>query len=416
LVDGNELVLSWVIPIVATSIPDAAALRAVFEAPAVCTVGLEEEVMLLDPEGLGLLPRAAEVVAAAASDLVQPEMPASHLELVVGPTCTVGELITRLAAARELAARAAAGIGKLAAVGAHPFAAPVGVLTDSPRYAPVVAEYGSIARRQLVCALQVHVAVRPAARAVAVYNSLRCYLPELAAMAANAPFHAGADTGLASIRPKISESLPRQGIPPVFHDVDELAEALAWSSRAGALKSCRQWWWELRLHPFYGTIEVRVPDSQSSLREVGRVAAVVQSLCCCLGDRFEAGESLPTAETWRIEQNRWSACRYGLDGTLANLVTGRAVPTRDRLRTVFEEISTAAQQLGCAPELADAVRALDLPSAPQSHRDVAQEQGLHGLVRWLCDRFIDPDTSSIRADPPGPGCVPDQVPRGGMFS
>lgn len=372
-------------------IPDAAALHRAFDAPAPCTVGVEEEVMLLDPGSLDLSPHAADVVAAARSGAVQGELPASQLELTTPPSQTVADAVAVLSRLRRELAEAAAGTGILACAGAHPFAAAEGLLSDGPRYAALVREYGRVARRQLVCALQVHVAVRPAGRAVAVYNELRSYLPVLAALAANSPFHGGVDTGLASVRPKLAEALPRQGIPPPLRDVETLARELRWAARAGGLTNAGQWWWELRLHPRYGTLEVRVPDAQTTVDEAAEVVAVVHSLCGWLGERYEADALPPPAPTWRIEENRWSACRRGLDGTMADLDTGDTQPTRIRISDLLDRVEPAAEKLGCTGEL-DAARArLDRHSAPERQRAVAAHRGLRGLVEWLARRFLAPN-------------------------
>jgi hypothetical protein len=163
--------------------PTAEDLRVAFEAPEPLTLGLEEELMLLDPESLDLLPRAAEVVDAAGDERVKLEMPASQLELTLPPARTVPEAIAALAAGRRDLAAAAAPVGRLAAAGVHPFAEPLGRLNQGERYALTEREYGSIARRQLVCALQVHVAIGGADRSLAVYNGLRAWLPLVAAVA-----------------------------------------------------------------------------------------------------------------------------------------------------------------------------------------------------------------------------------------
>lgn len=368
------------------SIPTADALYRVFDEPAPATVGIEEEVMLLDPESLDLLPRAGEVIAAARGR-VAAELPASQLELDIPPARTAGEAIERLARARRDLATAAHGIGRLAVAGVHPFAGTEGQLTGEPRYAGVIEQYGSIARRQLVCALQIHVAIRPAGRAVAVYNALRSYLPELAALAANSPFHGGMDTGLASVRPKLAENLPRQGIPPVVANLEFLADELAWLRRAGALRHFGQWWWELRLHPRYGTVEIRVPDAQASLAEAGGVVAFAHSLCCWLATRYD-GADLPAPDpTWRIEQNRWSACRDGLDGTLADLRTGHRMATRERICALAEILGPTARDIGAATEIAGLRDRMQRPAAPARYRAIARDIGLVGLVRTLVDEF-----------------------------
>lgn len=369
------------------SVPAADALYRVFDEPAPSTVGIEEEVMLLHPQTLDLLPRADDVIAAATSP-VDPELPASQLELQTPPADTVSGTIAHLAHARQALATAAQGIGVLATAGVHPFANTEGQLTDNPRYAGVVDQYGFLARRQLVFALQVHVAIRPAVCAVAVYNALRSYLPDLAALAANSPFHGGVDTGLASVRPKLAENLPRQGIPPVIMDLEYLTEELKWCQRSGGLHHFAQWWWELRLHPRYGTIEIRVPDAQASLNDAGGIVAFAHSLCCWLAARHDAADLPCPDPTWRIEQNRWSACRDGMDGTFADLQTGRQSPARDRIAKIIENMAPTAGKIGCATELTALLARIEQPAAPRRYREIAADSGFAGLMRVLVDEYL----------------------------
>lgn len=372
------------------TMPDAAALYQSFAAESAPTVGIEEEIMLLDAETLDLLPFAARVVAAAGLAGIGQEMPASTLELRTAPAASVPDAVNALRCLRRRVADAAAGVGLLASAGAHPFSAVDGLLNDQPRYAHTIREYGPIAHRQLVCALQIHVAIRPGPRAVAVYNALRSYLPDLAALAADAPFHGGADTGLASVRPKLVEGLPREGVPPVLPSLDALADEFAWCSRARALVAPGQWWWELRLHPEYGTIEIRVPDAQTALGETAAIAAMAHSLAVWLAKRHDARDLPPPAPTWRIEHNRWSACRHGLNGWMADLATGHQVPTRERIADLLAALAPTAASLGCSAELELAQAMLSAPGAPTVQRQIAAETGLAGLVRWMTGRFLEP--------------------------
>jgi carboxylate-amine ligase len=287
---------------------------------------------------------------------------------------------------RDLAA-AAADVGRLAAAGVHPFTRPRGELNAGERYSLTHDEYGEVAERQLVCGLQVHVAVGGAERTLAVYNELRSHLPLLAALAANGPFYAGRDTGLASMRPKISELLPRQGVPPAIPDWDAFAEALRWGAAAGAVPEPRRWWWELRPHPAFGTLEVRVPDAQAGLREAGAVAALAHALIAFLAERFDAGERPAAAQTWRIEENRWSACRWGVEGELADLETGDRRPTREWLYTLIDAVGGAAERIGCARELA-AARELVERNGAIVQREVAGGGDLRVLTAWLADRYL----------------------------
>ena len=367
--------------------PTAADLRDAFDAPAPLTLGIEEELMLLDPETLDLLPRAAAVVEAAGDARFKLEMPAAQLELSLPPARTVPEAVAALAAARRDLAAAAAPVGRLAAAGGHPFAAAIGELNSGERYAPTVDEYGSIAGRQQVCALQVHVAVGGADRSLAVYNGLRAWLPLVAALAANAPFHEGRDTGLASIRPKIAEQLPRQGIPPAIASWEEFAGALAWGAASGAVPDPRRWWWELRPHPSFGTLEVRVPDAQSTIDDAAAVIALVHALAGWLAVRHDAGEPLESADTWRLEENRWSAARRGMDAELADLRTGERVPARERLAALVAELAPVATELGYAAELASSER-LGARNGAVRQREVAANGGARAVAAWLADAYV----------------------------
>ena len=376
--------------------PSAADLRARFDAGGPLTVGLEEELMLLDPETLDLTPEAPAALGRLADDeRFKLELPASQIEVVTAPSATVAEAALALSAARERLADALSGSYRLAGAGVHPFAAAHGVLNSTPRYDETAREYGLVARRQLVFGLHVHVAVAGADRALAVFNALRSHLPEVAALAANAPYYEGRDSGMASVRPKLSELLPRQGVPPAMATWESLAESFAWGRRAQRFRAA-QWWWEARLHPVHGTIEVRVPDTQITVADTAAVGAVIHSLVHHLAARHDAGELPPVAETWRIEENRWSACRHGLDGRLADLATGETRPTRERLECLLGELAASAAQVGATSELEHA-RALLEANGAQRQREVASSGGPRELVAWLAAAFAPTPVSPAKS-------------------
>jgi carboxylate-amine ligase len=320
-------------------------LRAVFDAAEPLLIGLEEEAMLLDPETFALAPVAGQIDAPA-----KRELPACQLELVTTPQPTPEAAIAELAARRRELADACDGIALPACAGVHPFAT-LGRLSEGDRYAEIEREYGDVARAQLVCSLQVHIAVGGADRTLAVYNALRGRLPELAALAANAPFHAGRDTGLASVRPLIGGLLPRQGVPPAIESWRAFGEALTWL-QAGGIAS-RQWWWELRPHVAYGTLELRVPDAQTTLADAATVVRHAHRLVTELVARYDAGEALPVPETWKIAENRWIALRDGLDAELADLESGE----RRRVRELVPATTNGALRQR-ADGLPDAARRL----------------------------------------------------------
>jgi glutamate---cysteine ligase / carboxylate-amine ligase len=368
---------------------DAPSLRDAFDAPRTPTVGIEEELMLLDPDTLDLAPHCEQTLAMLAGDpRFKPELIAAQIETVTPPRRTVGDAARVLRAARGDLLGALEGRGLAAGAGMHPFTAALGKLHSAARYDELAEEYASIARRQLVFGLHVHVAISGADRAVAVHDALRSHLPDLAGLAANAPFQEGRDSGLASVRPTISAMLPRQGVPPALGSWDAFERALSWGEDAGVLPGRRRWWWELRLHPTFGTIEVRVGDTQTTVGETAAYAAVVHALVMWLAERYDAGEQLAVAPTWRIAENRWWAARHGLDASFADLVTGEREPLRARLERLFDELAPVAARLDCAAELERARTIAAGPGGAARQRAVAAQDGLDGLVAWLARRLL----------------------------
>ncbi|WP_028065885.1 carboxylate-amine ligase [Solirubrobacter soli] len=348
-----------------------AELRAVFDAPEPLTIGLEEEVMLVDPVTLDLAPIAAELLDRGESGL-KLELPASQAEIVTAPAQSVGTAIEELASGRRRLAALVGERARVLAAPVHPFAAPLGVLNEGERYEAILDEYHDVARAQLVCALQVHVAVGSADATLAVYNALRGYLPELAALAANGPYYAGRDTGYASVRPLIGTLLPRQGVPPAIASWAQFAEMLRWTGDP------KTWWFEVRPHVGYGTLELRVCDTQATVAEAASIAAYVHALVAWLAARHDV---LTVPERWRIEHNRFAAARHGLDATFADLETGERRPVRAILRERIATLAPVAERLGCVSELA----ALSLERNGAIRQ---REVGLAAVTGWLADRFL----------------------------
>jgi carboxylate-amine ligase len=364
----------------------AAALRERFERGAETTFGLEEELMLLDPESFDLAPVAARLFGK--DERFKLELPASQVEIVTSPHPTVEGAVEELAARRRALAEAVGHTVRLAAAGAHPFASPEGELNEGEHYGRLARAYGPVARRQLVCGLHVHVAIGSAERTLAVYNALRGYLPELAALGANAPLYAGRDSGLASVRPLISGMLPRQGVPPAYGSWGELTADLSWGSAAQLISGSRGWWWELRLHPQFGTIELRVPDAQSTIADVAALAATAASLVLWLGELHDAGELPPPAASWRIAENRWSAARHGVHGSLLDLATAQSVSTEERLLSLLDTLAPFAVRIGASRGLRRACQ-LASRNGADVQRAVAAELGVRAVPKMLGELFLD---------------------------
>jgi carboxylate-amine ligase len=209
-------------------------------------------------------------------------------------------------------------------------------------------------------------------------------------LAANAPFYEGKDTGLASVRPKLGALLPRQGVPPVIESWEVYAEILRWGFVTGAFPTAQTWWWELRLHPGFGTLEFRVPDGQTRVKDAVAVAAVIQALVAWLGERYDRGEQLAVHSSWQIDENRWSACRYGVEGDMVELEAATRRPTRTLLIELLDSLGQTARRLNSLSALEHAHRMVDV-NGTLAQRRVAARGDTRAVASWLVDRFVDPD-------------------------
>jgi carboxylate-amine ligase len=179
------------------------------------------------------------------------------------------------------------------------------------------------------------------------------------------------------VRPLICTLLPRQGVPPVIESWEHFAAILRWGDASGAVPDRRRWWWELRPHLTFGTLEIRVCDAQTTIEDAAAVAAFAHALVAWLAER----DNLDAPETWRIAENRWAACRYGVEGTFADLATGERRPVREVLFHRLETLAPVAERIGA-----------DLSGVPALiERNGALRQravGLEGATAWLADQFL----------------------------
>jgi glutamate---cysteine ligase / carboxylate-amine ligase len=189
------------------------------------------------------------------------------------------------------------------------------------------------------------------------------------------------------VRPEISGLLPRQGVPPAFSSWEVYADYLAWGHRGGLFPGEGEPWWEARGHDELGTIELRVPDAQSTADEAAGVLALGAGLVAWLAERYDAGEVLPVHDTIRISENRWRALRHGLAGSLIDLDSGEQEPTRSRVLALIDRVAPAAERLGGAAELEHA-RTLAARNGAERQRAIAAEHGPRAVVDALAEAFL----------------------------
>jgi glutamate---cysteine ligase / carboxylate-amine ligase len=279
---------------------------------------------------------------------------------------------------------------RFAGVGAHPFAVPWSDIGSAARYQALLAEHQlGIRLGALAAGLHVHLGVAGADRSLAVHNALRSLMPALMALSANAPFIAGMDSGLATVRCTLADALPRHGTGPAFRDWNAFQASLEWGRVSGAVPDTSRYWWDCRLNTRTGTVEVRALDAQASLDDaealIGLVHAAVADLC----RRYDAGERLPVHDTLAIEENRWRAARWGLEGELVDLETARLAPARQLIGDLLTRLGAAAAVCGAERGFELAHRMLERDT-PGEHRRIVAAHGLPGL----CERLATVTESS----------------------
>ncbi len=364
---------------------DAKSLRKRFERSGPVSFGVEEEIMVLDPRTLDLSP-CGPMILEGLDARFKPELPLAHVEIATNPHSSLATLAGELTECRRMLAAHAGGKTRFAVAGVHPFAARSGEINVGERYNRMLAEYGDLLRQQLVCGLHVHVGLGGADQVLAVYNAMRSYLPELGALGTNAPIHCGRDTTLASVRPLISGLLPRQGMPPPLSSWQEYADHLNWGKSAHRLGRPTEWWWELRPHAGLGTLEIRVPDAQTTVEDALAVATVAVGTAVWLARRYDAADLPAPVESWRINENRWSGLRHGMEGTLIDLESGVRRPARERIGWLMEVVGPVVEELKGSTYLRRA-RNLAERNGAQLQRELFAAEGPHVLTRWLAEQF-----------------------------
>ena len=325
------------------------------------TVGVEEEYMLLDAETLALAHRIESILRAEErgdfAELVSSELFESLVEFHT-PVCRtipeVGRELRRLRA-HAVASAAAQGL-RLGSAGTHPFSLfERQHVTSGERYRALVDVLQYVARRELICGLHVHVAVDDPDRAIRVMGALQPHLCELVALSASSPFWRGQPTGFACCRHLIFSAFPRSGPPPRFENYAEYAQVVQELVACGCIEDYTRIWWDVRPHPRFGTIEVRVMDAVSRVDDAVALAAYVQALVRRHVAAEERGDATAAFHPVLTHENKWRAARYGLHATVIDPAGAGPIPVAALIERTLEGLLPHARELGCDSEL-DGVR------------------------------------------------------------
>jgi carboxylate-amine ligase len=356
-----------------------------FNASERSSLGVEVELEIVDRRTRELASAATSILAEVGATHPGGEHPkAKHelfectIEIITGICATVAEARADLGATLKEVAAAAERRGlALLCSGTHPFSDwHDQQVSPDPRYARLVEEMQWLARRMQIFGVHFHVGVRSAEKSIAIANALTAYIPHFLALSASSPFWGGRDTGLASSRSKVFENLPTAGLPYRLDDWAEFEQFMETLVNAQAITSIREVWWDIRPHPDFGTVELRICDGIPTLREVAGLAALAQSLVEWLDTLLDRGHSLPVPREWVIRVNKWRAARYGVGAEIIADDLGTRVPLVHAVRQLVEELSPVASRLGCLEELTSNLDVLELgPSYLRQRRVVAAGGG-----------------------------------------
>jgi carboxylate-amine ligase len=357
------------------------------------TVGIEEEVMLLDPHTWTLAQRIDSLLPELSPRLagnVSAETHACTLELATGVHATVRSAAAELYSLRAALAAELHRLGLRAAVaGTHPLAqGPEIEVSGGARYQLLHEGLRVLARREPTFALHVHVGVPDAELAVRAADRLRAHLPLILALSANSPFWAGRDSGMASARTPLFQAFPRAGVPRRAHSYATYVERLDVLLRAEAFPEPTFVWWDVRLQPRFGTLEVRIADAQTSVAEVAAVAAFIQALVRLEATDGYADEALVEAHEV-IEENRFLAARDGVAAELVDPTIDARVPAAEQIAAVLEACAEHAMVLDSQAEL-EVAAVLAMSTGAEHQRELASSHGLEGVLPELSSAFLDP--------------------------
>lgn len=375
-----------------TTEPDALPDWAEWKASAPYSVGIEEEVMVLDPRTWLLARDTDAVLADLPADLaphVRGETHQAAAELATSPHASaVTAAREALALRRNLLSELERQGLRAASAGTHPMATWNDVqVSTSDRYQDIYRSMRELARREPTFALHVHVGVDDPDRAIRLVNRLRVHLPLLLALSGNSPYWQGRDSGLTSARTPIFQAFPRVGIPRSFPSYASYVEAVDRLVRSGAIPDPTFLWWDVRLQPSLGTIEIRIMDAQITAAASGALLALVQSLAHLELEEGYADNAMITAPEV-LDENRFLASRDGMQAEFVDVSQGRRIPVRSQLKRLLAAARAHAEQLGCAEGL-DAVSEMADYAGAVWQRHVTEHALLPKLVESLALRFVD---------------------------
>ena len=358
------------------------------------TLGIEEEYQIVHPETRELTSHKQEIVKIAEKtigDCAKAEMHEAVVEAVTDICEDIKDAKKQLFTLRKSISDIAQSIGlRIVAAGTHPFSAwQKQLITPNPRYDEIINELQDAARSNLIFGLHVHVGIPDREMALHIANSIRYFLPHIFALSTNSPFWEGRNTGFKSYRTKIFDKFPRTGIPDYFESVAEYDNFVNLLIKTNCIDNAKKIWWDIRAHPFFPTIEVRICDIPMRAEETIAIAALIQAIAAKLYKLREANLNFIMYKRALINENKWRASRYGLDGKMIDFGKNEQVDTRILVQQLLEFVDDVVDDLGSREEIGYIQKILDHGTGADRQLKVFKETGsLEKVVDFLMEETL----------------------------
>jgi carboxylate-amine ligase len=354
------------------------------------TIGVEEEFQIVDPVTGELRSHVSELVAATAhlDEQVKPELHQSIVEIGTKICADVEELRTEMRRTRlELVSAAERVSLAVAAAGTHPFSNWLDqVITPGKRYEKIVEELQQLARSLLIFGMHVHVAVPDRTTMIDLMNMSRYFLPHLLALSTSSPFWVGRDTGLKSFRTTVFRRFPRTGVPDHFSSWSEYENYVNLLIKLHCIDDAKKIWWDVRPHPTFGTLEFRVCDVVPRVEEATAIAALTQAIVVKLHRLYTKNMGFRMYPRALIEENKWRAARWGVEGKLIDFGKQAEVPMRQLGEELLEFVDDVVDDLGSREALQPIHTILQQGTSAERQMRVYKQTGdLKAVVRQIVE-------------------------------
>lgn len=359
------------------------------------TIGIEEEYMVIDPESRELKSHEQRIVQEGEKvikDKVKAEMHQAVVEVGTDICQNIDEAYMDVATLRKTINNIAGGLGLwVGASGTHPFSHwERQLITDHIRYNDIIKELQEAARSNLIFGLHVHIGMQSREMAIHIANSARYFLPHVFALSTNSPFWEGRKTGYKSFRTKVFDKFPRTGIPDFFESIESYDNYIKVLVKTNCIDNAKKIWWDLRVHPFFNTVEFRICDVPLTVQETITIAALFQGICAKLYKLRTQNLNFIIYPRMLINENKWRASRYGIEGSMIDFGKETEVNTRVLIYELLDFIDDVAGPLSIKNTIGNVHKMLEEGTGADRQLKVFdQTQSLPAVVDYIHSQFLN---------------------------